>query len=180
MGLNEKICSKCGETKPQAEYYKDVAAKSGRKALCKTCKKKYAQIYYAKNREKCVAYIKRYHKENREHIREQRNKPETLKMNRNNLLLKKYNITLEQYNLMAKTQNNICGICEKPETRKIARLNESPILSVDHCHKTGQIRMLLCSRCNTILGLIEDDLDLLYLMISYLKQYQGVKIDRFG
>ncbi len=59
-------------------------------------------------------------------------------------LRRRYGITLEQFDAMVKKQNRKCGICfaVKP-------------LSVDHCHKTGKIRKLLCRSCNSRLGWFE-------------------------
>ena len=56
----------------------------------------------------------------------------------------KYGITIEQYDSMLLSQKNKCYIC-----------NEEKKLVVDHCHKTGAIRKLLCHGCNTVLGKIE-------------------------
>lgn len=60
-----------------------------------------------------------------------------------------YNLTLEKYKIMLKAQNGVCAICEG--------VNPSgKLLAVDHNHKTGIIRGLLCSRCNTRLAVLDD------------------------
>lgn len=41
-------------------------------------------------------------------------------------------------------------------------------MAIDHCHISGQVRGLLCPRCNTVLGSCEDDVELLVKMIDYL------------
>jgi hypothetical protein len=73
----------------------------------------------------------------------------------------KYGITLEQYDEMVKEQKGVCYICK----------NENPTrkLNVDHCHKTGRVRKLLCDKCNMTLGLINDSQELLKQFIFYLK-----------
>jgi len=43
---------------------------------------------------------------------------------------------------------------------------------VDHCHVTGKYRGLLCNRCNTSLGFVNDDIELLENMVKYLKEYK--------
>lgn len=58
-----------------------------------------------------------------------------------------YNMTLEEYNKLFKSQYGVCAICGHPE------LNRS--LLVDHNHKTGKIRGLLCTLCNVLIGQIE-------------------------
>jgi len=61
-----------------------------------------------------------------------------------------YGITLEDFENMQARQNNKCAICgvDPPESNKRR-------LSIDHCHITGDIRGLLCTRCNTMLGWFE-------------------------
>ena len=79
-------------------------------------------------------------------------------------LLRTYNITLERWNQMLKVQN---GICANPYCDKEIRGSD---IHVDHDHKTGKVRGLLCARCNTDLGRLEDKtrIEGLYL---YLEQH---------
>ena len=58
-------------------------------------------------------------------------------------------MSLEQYNQMALAQNGVCAICKKENSNGIK-------LSVDHNHKTGKVRGLLCQRCNFVIGEISD------------------------
>lgn len=74
--------------------------------------------------------------------------------------LKEYGITLEQYDSMLAAQNNVCAICKEPPGKQR--------LHVDHCHKTGQIRGLLCASCNIGIGYFRDSEALLGLAIQYL------------
>ena len=59
---------------------------------------------------------------------------------RDRFLRKTYGITLTQYNEMFKEQNGGCWICHRPPKKRA--------LHVDHNHKTGKIRGLLCHNCN--------------------------------
>lgn len=92
-------------------------------------------------------------------------------------LIKTYGISLEEYNVLLQKQNGVCAICKKPETRKAGR-NRKDIdtvvtgenyLHVDHCHKTGKIRGLLCSACNQALGLLEEDASRITSLLDYIK-----------
>lgn len=69
---------------------------------------------------------------------------------------------------MLEKQKGLCAICNKPETKTHARSKEVMPLSVDHCHATNRVRGLLCSQCNLMLGLAEDDIAKLQQAIGYL------------
>jgi len=81
-------------------------------------------------------------------------------------LRRAYGVTIEQYNEMLAAQNGCCAICDKPESNEIRGKVVS--LAVDHCHKTGAVRALLCSACNTALGLFNDDPELLAKAQQYV------------
>lgn len=82
-------------------------------------------------------------------------------------LKSRFNMTLEDYDAMFDKQCGRCKICGSFETRtqdgRITRL------AVDHDHKTGRIRGLLCSSCNKALGFVKDDVVILDRMKKYLK-----------
>lgn len=82
-------------------------------------------------------------------------------------LQKKFGITIEEYESMCESQAFRCAICQK-ECRN-QRGNRKDVLAVDHCHKTGKIRGLLCMTCNTGLGHFEDDTDTLTRAITYIR-----------
>jgi len=76
--------------------------------------------------------------------------------------LRKYGITTEQYDTMLTEQGNVCKICKSPTAGGRGRFH------VDHDHRTGEIRGLLCHRCNTALGLTNEDTSILSKMIHYI------------
>lgn len=85
---------------------------------------------------------------------------------KNTILKRKYGITIEQYTAMHDKQSGLCAICSRPET---AVIRGRPIsLAVDHCHTTGAVRRLLCSKCNLGIGSFSHDRDLLAKAIKYL------------
>lgn len=61
--------------------------------------------------------------------------------------LRRLGLTIKQYEAMSKKQKHKCAICHKPENGRR--------LAVDHCHKTGKVRALLCGPCNNHLGSYE-------------------------
>ena len=81
--------------------------------------------------------------------------------------LKKYNITVEDFNEMLIAQNNNCKLCLQPSNYTLNDKKRN--LDIDHCHKTGKIRGLLCTSCNRALGLFKDDIEVLKRAIEYLK-----------
>lgn len=78
---------------------------------------------------------------------------------------RRYGISYEEYEDILEQQNNCCAIC-KSDTSQNNRATRG--LFVDHCHTTGKVRGLLCSKCNHALGLLNDDIDLLKAAMDYL------------
>lgn len=82
---------------------------------------------------------------------------------RNFRFKKKFGITLEDYNVMLDKQDYKCAICREKKV-----YSRRKYLSVDHCHKTGRVRGLLCDACNLGLGKFNDNPDLLVRAVTYL------------
>ena len=78
-----------------------------------------------------------------------------------------YGISLADYNEMLEGQGHKCAICGQDETRFQKKL------VVDHCHKTGKVRQLLCNMCNHGLGNFKDDVSLIAKAILYLEKHKG-------
>ena len=115
-------------------------------------KKNYFKEWYLANKEKRAEIYKNYratHKaEHREYI-----------------LKRTYGISLVDYKFLLDKQEGRCAICrEKPGKRK---------LSVDHDHVTGNVRGLLCSKCNSFIGLANDEINKLNNAIRYLIEFQN-------
>lgn len=95
------------------------------------------------------------------------------KQNKDKSILKKYNlkqnygISIEDYDALFQKQNGACAICYKKE-EKLSDGRSS--LGIDHCHKTGKIRGILCAHCNNILGRCNDDMEILSSALLYLKR----------
>lgn len=76
-----------------------------------------------------------------------------------------HGITRDELNALLEAQSHLCAICERPHKGKGDRLH------IDHCHRTGRLRALLCSNCNTLLGLAGDDPDRLEAAAAYLRSH---------
>lgn len=79
-----------------------------------------------------------------------------------------YGITKKEYDLQAAKQNYKCLVCESYETE-----GQFGRLVVDHCHKNGGIRGLICQGCNMALGNVKDNPDTLRKLANYLDEYYG-------
>ncbi len=84
---------------------------------------------------------------------------------RNLRLKSEYGITLDEYMNMYESQGGKCAICGDTHPSK-GRHG----LVVDHCHKKGHVRKLLCSKCNTGLGQFRDNAELLARAIEYINK----------
>jgi len=69
-------------------------------------------------------------------------------------LLRRYGLTPAQYDEKLASQDGVCAICRQPETARRAS-GEVLLLAVDHDHSNGQVRGLLCMRCNMLTGVLE-------------------------
>lgn len=87
---------------------------------------------------------------------------------RDYLLRRNYGISLNDYNELVITQCGACAICgDVPCEEPDAGRNQMR-LHVDHDHKTGEIRGLLCSDCNRGIGFFKDDPEMLKRAAHYL------------
>ena len=86
-------------------------------------------------------------------------------------LKRNYGITLERYNELHDEQDGKCAICDGAETTIHSKTGQPMLLAVDHDHSTGEIRGLLCQRCNRGLGLLRDSPDLLRRAADYLEKH---------
>lgn len=126
---------------------------------CKKCKEtKPLSEYYVCKRDgivaRCKACMKRHSKkhyvENPEKFRER-------------LLVRKYGLTIEDYDAMLENQGGSCAICNTTDPRGHGRFH------VDHNHKTGVVRGLLCTDCNTGIGSLKDSPEHLRAAAIYLE-----------
>ena len=137
--LKERKCRVCGETKNLlAEYYRI------RKNM------KLSSSYSYECKECTKTRIKQNYRENPD-------------IEKNRHLKRNYNMTLDDYNILLEEQNSCCAICgtDKPG-------GWGKAFAVDHDHKTGKVRGLLCKSCNIALGEVDDSLTTLKRMIEYL------------
>lgn len=112
----------------------------------KSCPKGHFERYVSSNN--CVECNRKQMSDRAEKVRWRRIKRE-------------YGITKEEYNNMKLSQSNKCMICK-------FNFEEDSKIHIDHCHKTGIVRGLLCSKCNQGIGLLGDSIENLKSAIEYL------------
>lgn len=89
---------------------------------------------------------------------------ETTTRQREHWLRRNYQLTTDEYDEMLASQNGVCAICHE-------KCTNGRRLAVDHDHRTGKVRGLLCSKCNTALGGFRESEDLLQKAIRYLQNF---------
>ena len=147
--------------------------------------REYRAKHYQEHKEQIAAQQKLYHERNKERINarkkewtqeklvddpdydKKRSKKYYLKNEKRELtrargFKRKYNLTLEEIDAMLFRQNFSCPICRK-DLRIFRR-------HIDHNHKTGKIRGILCGACNAGIGMLGDNVEVLSKAIDYLQR----------
>ena len=158
--ITEKQCSCCKEVKSRSEFYRNRSCSTGLKPNCKQCEKKMAEPHKAK----MLAKLKQWAIEN----------PELDKKNRRERYFKStHGITMAERSAMIEKQNGQCAICGKvPVLSPKPQNGREEALCIDHCHRTGKVRGMLCDRCNTALGIFQDSETILQAAINYLREHE--------
>ena len=156
----KKVCICCKENKSVFEF-SFLKRENRYTSRCKKCRCIQAKQWRVKNPDKAKAIADRARPKQKEYYSDGRGKKQSRKG-----LLSKYGISDTEYNEILKSQNDVCAICFKKETR-----NRTKNLSIDHCHKTGKVRGLLCAKCNSALGHFEDNIENMKNAINYLNLY---------
>jgi hypothetical protein len=91
-------------------------------------------------------------------------KSQTREHNRWVTLYRLYGMTKEQFETTLKSQQGRCKICGTDTP------GQHGVFVVDHCHETGKVRGLLCSRCNTSIGQMDHDPGKLQSAVKYLEE----------
>lgn len=144
-----KTCSKCKLEKDESCFHVRKRSKDGLSYYCKKCGSINSAHQYASNPEKARTYNRKWYADNPG-------------KRLGNSLRNKHGLTIEAYQKLLIAQGNVCAICGKSCSRRGR-------LSVDHSHVSGQIRGLLCSKCNLGLGNFDDSVEKLRWAEEYLK-----------
>lgn len=158
-----KMCPGCGEDKPLSEFHKNRRHSSGVASRCKVCQAAYAGQYQRQNRERATENNRRWRIDNREHY----------------LASKRAYRTRVRYGLVDRAayieqQGATCGVCGTDEQG--GRHNDWVI---DHDHKSGQVRGILCSADNLAIGILNEDVERFHAAACHmLKSVDVIGISR--
>jgi len=137
-----RVCTKCHKIKDHSEFYIH-RTRTGNYAYNSDCKQ-------------CVSISNRGDK--------RRDRKRDKKVARKSLLKRCYGLTLADYDCLLEAQGRSCAICKCTEN------GSKEYLAVDHDHETGEIRGLLCDKCNSGIGFLRDDPDLVEAAARYLRE----------
>lgn len=163
-----KACTRCGIEKVESLFYKSSDTRDGLQYACKECQRIKQLEWANKNRERHRANGRKHYYKDHE-LSKLKNRLGYSTERAYVKKLKQYNLTLEEYDSMFKSQQGLCAICQNAETQ-LNPSGEIKRLCVDHCHTTGQVRELLCTKCNKALGGFRDDPSLLLKAMEYLQK----------
>ncbi len=88
-----------------------------------------------------------------------------------------YGLSRNAFDAMLAKQSGVCAICHKPETHIDKRVGDVRRMTVDHNHVTGSIRGLLCTKCNIVVGMCGEDIEVLKATIVYLQSFTDTEGD---
>jgi hypothetical protein len=120
-----------------------------------------SRVYRVEHKEKARECVTRWHSMNRELSRSINGWCKRIRV---------YGITEIEFNNRVRIQDGLCAICRRPETAKYK--GKVVRLSIDHDHKTGKVRDLLCKKCNIVIGMADESEEILLEMISYLRRHK--------
>ena len=160
----KKRCPKCNKIKLLNEFYKNATTSTGYTGQCKNCNNILRKAYFKAYRKTPEAKTK-HNKRQREYYYRKKNKEEIKEKEvttwKEISLLQKYDMTLDHWNMLYKRQKGRCAICKAIPERG---------LCVDHNHKTGHNRGLLCHNCNAGIGFLQDSPKILKSALAYLSK----------
>lgn len=141
-----KICRLCNIEKPLEDYHKHSSAKDKLMSICRICSNAKSAAYRVRNPNRVKINNEAFRKRNPGYHR-----------------ARTYGLSIDDVASMKDKQGNKCAIC------KIYEEHSSRELVVDHCHRTGRVRGLLCFKCNAGLGQLQDSVEMLKAAIIYLE-----------
>ncbi len=152
--MTTRVCKRCGTEHSIVDYHVVSGCKGGRRPVCRYCIRKHQTENYANDRERRQRKQREWNAANPRAVRECN-------------LRKKYGMGVKEYEIMFGMQGGRCLVCGEPETVCDGR-GKLKRLAVDHNHDTGEIRGLLCQKCNQALGLLGENPVIIRNLANYI------------
>ena len=176
--MDVKRCGRCQRVLPRTEEFffrnrqNSADRQSGWAVPCKNCRSVLDRVRRTKTVEARAKYNKEYRRKNRDRLLRQQHEARLSHPYRwRDVRFKAvYGITFAEYEALLTVQGGLCAICGGMETATYR--GKLKLLQVDHDHRTGKVRGLLCGRCNRILANAGDDPNRLMIAVRYL-DYQS-------
>lgn len=160
-----KACTKCEVQKSLKDFHKDSNNKCGLTSQCKACRKIQRMCWGKKHPEKVRKHKRdEYHRNREKHLEYTRSSERRDRWFRWKLK-RQFGISFDDFMSLMDSQLGLCAICHGEMDRG---QTSNKRLNIDHDHKTGKVRGLLCFRCNTGIGSLNDDPKVLASAIRYL------------
>jgi hypothetical protein len=150
----EKCCTRCGESKPLDSFFVFTRRRPGqrdrieRMSWCKSCKHGRVRAHRARLADLGIIKPRKFYPGGKREARLQRH----------------YGITTAQVEAQIQSQEGRCCICGVSFSTTTPNVSAN----VDHCHRTGLLRGVLCRQCNLGLGFFRDQIDFLERAVKYL------------
>lgn len=141
-----KTCTRCKTYKLFSGFAVNSKGRYGYKSVCKSCSNKGQRSLTKRRREEDPVKWSQYR--------------------RDKLLKSAYGITQKDFDKMLEAQSGRCAVCGTAENQV------TNVMFVDHCHSTGKVRGLLCSLCNSGIGKLQDDPEVVLKAYKYLLKYK--------
>ena len=161
------VCRKCKQEKSRMEFYVDDRYSNGFTPWCKDCSREYTNKWKLTPAGKESRKKSQARQQQRPEIRERKRLYKQGRQGKRaqlrSWLKNLYNLSLEDYERLVEKQRGLCAICYRQN-------KNGNRLFVDHDHQTGRIRGLLCLKCNTAIGLLDDNVEFIANTLTYLQE----------
>lgn len=164
--MNSKQCSKCKKQLPISGFYMRSGGKLHHSA-CKICERAMAKDWYERNKDKATAKVRDWRERNADAVKQYRS--ENRRKHYLQEVVRKYDVDPAWFDEQMQKQGGSCACCR----RDFAWGKKQTTPHVDHCHESQKVRGILCNRCNTVLGLCQDDKNLLSALARYVSECHG-------
>lgn len=150
-----KTCKSCKQNLPLHAFSKMAKARDGLQGKCKPCFSEYNKSIYAEKKDEIKSRNATWQRENKEKRKACQSRHRE-KLGRSKIrekeVLRIYGLTSDALDGMKASQGGVCAICKKTTNWE----RKKGELVIDHDHKSGKVRGLLCHPCNTAIGMMAD------------------------